>query len=95
MLTLFVSCNDNDDNQIVVDYAGSADYFINNKTTKDLVLIFKKTEELGFWVSSLSNPLLTLSPVDNDDWTITSQELGDSGFGFTNYETILTDSILD
>jgi hypothetical protein len=42
VLILFVSCNDNDGNQVVVDYAGSADYFINNKTTKDLLLIFKK-----------------------------------------------------
>jgi hypothetical protein len=133
VLVLSVSCSDDDDGQIVVDYAGSADYFINNKTTKDLVLIFEKTEELGYEIdtttvisstislliledslfgqnpvpensfkeirvyeaSNLSNPLLTFSPVDNDDWTITSQELGDSGFGLTSYEIILTDSTLD
>lgn len=132
VLVLSVSCSD-DDGQIVVDYAGSADYFINNKTTKDLVLIFEKTEELDseidtttvisstislliledslfgqnpvpensfeeikvYEASNLSDPLLTFSPVDNDDWTITSQELGDSGFGFTSYEIILTDSTLD
>jgi hypothetical protein len=132
-LVLSVSCSDDDDGQIVVDYAGSADYFINNKTTKDLVLIFEKTEELGsqidtttvisstislliledslfgqnpvpensfkeikvYEASNLSDPLLTFSPVDNDDWAITSQELGDSGFGFTSYEIILTDSTLD
>jgi hypothetical protein len=133
VFVLSVSCSDNDDGQIVVDYAGSADYFINNKTTKDLVLIFEKTEELGseidtttvisstislliledslfgqnpvpensfeeikvYEASNLSDPLLTFSPVDNEDWTITSQELGDSGFGLTSYEIILTDSTLD
>jgi hypothetical protein len=134
VLVLLVSCSDNeDDSQIVVDYAGSANYFINNKTTKDLILIFEKTEELGseidttrvissdislliledsllgqnpvpedsleeikiYEASNLSDPLLTFSPVDNDDWTITGQELGDSGFGLTSYEVILTDSILD
>jgi len=132
VLVLLVSCSDNED-QIVVDYAGSANYFINNKTTKDLILIFEKTEELGseidttrvissdislliledsllgqnpvpedsleeikiYEASNLSDPLLTFSPVDNDDWTITGQELGDSGFGLTSYEVILTDSILD
>lgn len=132
ILVLSVSCSDNDD-QMVVDYAGSADYFINNKTTKDLVLIFQKTEELGseidtttvisstislliledslfgqnpvpedsfeeikvYEASNLSDPLLTFSPVNNEEWTITSQELGDFGFGLTSYEIILTDSILD
>ncbi|WP_245535936.1 hypothetical protein [Psychroflexus torquis] len=134
ILVLSVSCSDNDDDgQIVVDYAGSANYFINNETTKDLILIFEKTEELGseidtttvissnislliledsviglnplpedsfeeievYEASNLSDPLLTFSPVNNEDWTITSQELGDSGFGLTSHEIILTDSILD
>jgi len=112
---------------------GSAEYFIDNKTTKDLILIFKKSEELGseidttrvissdislliledsviglnplpedsleeiklYEASNLADPFLTFSPVDNEDWTITSQELGDSGLGLTSYEIILTDSILD
>jgi hypothetical protein len=132
ILVLSVSCSDNDD-QIVVDYGGSAYYFMNNKTTKDLVVIFQKTEELGseidtttvipstislliledflfgqnpvpedsfeeikvYEASNLSDPLLTFSPVNNEEWTITSQELGDFGFGLTSYEIILTDSILD
>ncbi|WP_257984720.1 hypothetical protein [Psychroflexus sp. MES1-P1E] len=114
ILVLSVSCSDNDD-QIVVDYGGSAYYFINNKTTKDLVVIFQKTEELGseidtttvipstislliledflfgqnpvpedsfegikvYEASNLSDPLLTFSPVDNEEWTIISQELVD------------------
>ena len=134
VLGLFVSCSDNYNNsQIVVDQVGSAEYFIDNKTTKDLILIFKKSEELGseidtkrvissdislliledsviglnpvpedsleeiklYEASNLADPLLTFSPVDNEDWTITSQELGDSGLGLTSYEIILTDSILD
>ena len=133
VLVLSVSCGDNDDGQIVVDYAGSADYFINNKTTKDLVLIFEKSEELGseidttrvissdislliledsvigqnpvpedsleeikiYEASNLAVPLSTFSPVNNEDWTITSQELGNYGFGLTSYEIIITDSILD
>ncbi|EMY80922.1 hypothetical protein pgond44_10186 [Psychroflexus gondwanensis ACAM 44] len=134
VLVLLVSCSDNDDNgQIVVDEVGSVEYFINNKTTKDLVLIFEKSEELGseidttrvissdislliledsvigqnpvpedsleeikiYEASNLSDPLSTFSPVNNEDWTITSQELGDYGFGLTSYEIIITDSILD
>ena len=134
VLVLLVSCSDNeDDSQIVVDYAGSANYFINNKTTKDLILIFEKTEELGseidttrvissdislliledsvigqnpvpedsleeikiYEASNLAVPLSTFSPVNNEDWTITSQELGNYGFGLTSYEIIITDSILD
>jgi len=134
VLGLFVSCSDNYNNsQIVVDQVGSAEYFIDNKTTKDLILIFKKSEELGseidttrvissdislliledsviglnplpedsleeiklYEASNLADPFLTFSPVDNEDWTITSQELGDSGLGLTSYEIILTDSILD
>jgi hypothetical protein len=134
VLVLLVSCSDNDDNgQIVVDEVGSAEYFINNKTTKDLVLIFEKSEELGseidttrvissdislliledsvigqnpvpedsleeikiYEASNLAVPLLTFSPVNNEDWTITSQELGNYGFGLTSYEIIITDSILD
>jgi len=134
VLVLLVSCSDNDDNgQIVVDEVGSVEYFINNKTTKDLVLIFEKSEELGseidttrvissdislliledsvigqnpvpedsleeikiYEASNLSDPLLTFSPVNNEDWTITSQELGNYGFGLTSYEIIITDSILD
>jgi hypothetical protein len=134
VLVLLVSCSDNDDNgQIVVDEVGSVEYFINNKTTKDLVLIFEKSEELGseidttrvissdislliledsvigqnpvpedsleeikiYEASNLAVPLLTFSPVNNEDWTITSQELGNYGFGLTSYEIIITDSILD
>jgi hypothetical protein len=134
VLVLLVSCSDNDDNgQIVVDEVGSVEYFINNKTTKDLVLIFEKSEELGseidttrvissdislliledsvigqnpvpedsleeiklYEASNLSDPLSTFSPVNNEDWTITSQELGNYGFGLTSYEIIITDSILD
>jgi hypothetical protein len=134
VLVLLVSCSDNDDNgQIVVDEVGSAEYFINNKTTKDLVLIFEKSEELGseidttrvissdislliledsvigqnpvpedsleeikiYEASNLAVPLSTFSPVNNEDWTITSQELGNYGFGLTSYEIIITDSILD
>ena len=134
VLVLLVSCSDNDDNgQIVVDEVGSVEYFINNKTTKDLVLIFEKSEELGseidttrvissdislliledsvigqnpvpedsleeiklYEASNLAVPLSTFSPVNNEDWTITSQELGNYGFGLTSYEIIITDSILD
>lgn len=43
-----VSCNqDNDDDNLVTDPVGSADYFINNETAMDIVVIFQKSEPLG------------------------------------------------
>lgn len=43
-----VSCNqDNDDDNLVTDPGGSADYFINNETAMDIVVIFQKSEPLG------------------------------------------------
>lgn len=43
-----VSCNqDNDDDNLVNDPGGSADYFINNETAMDIVVIFQKSEPLG------------------------------------------------
>ncbi|PKG43741.1 hypothetical protein [Psychroflexus sp. MES1-P1E] len=41
--------------------------------------------------TDLNNPFIILSPVENEDWTIISQDLGSSAYGLTTYEIKLTD----
>ncbi|MFV8226452.1 hypothetical protein [Christiangramia aquimixticola] len=119
-----VSCNQEDDGELINEPAGIAEYFINNQTEKDLIVIFQKSESLraetdtsnvispnssieifkdwGFGINpvpeysfnelkfyearDLTNPIHTISPVENEDWTITDQDLGESGYGLTIYE---------
>jgi hypothetical protein len=46
------SCNKNIEEPVVVEPAGSAKYLINNQTNKDIVVIYKKSEELGFEIDT-------------------------------------------
>lgn len=128
-----VSCNNTDDDQVITEPAGSAEYFINNQTNTDIIIIFQRSEGLGseidtsnviesntslkiledgiigvnpvpensfdeikFYESSdLNNPFSILSPVENEDWTITDEDIGTSGYGLTVYEIILKNEILN
>lgn len=47
LLTLILSnCSKNEN--IITEPAGSAQYFINNETNKDIIIIYKTSKELGF-----------------------------------------------
>ncbi|WP_217363311.1 hypothetical protein [Winogradskyella undariae] len=46
------SCGKNSDDNIIIEPAGSAEYFINNETNKDIVIIYQKSEELGFEIDT-------------------------------------------
>ena len=129
LVIILSNCSNNNDDNIIVEPAGSAAYFINNETTKDLIVIYQKSEELGLEIdttnviekntsvkiledaifgvnpvpinsfreikfyesSDLDNPIITLSPVENEDWTVINQDFGSSGYGLTTYEIKLTD----
>ena len=124
-----ISCNKNENDQIITEPSGSAEYFIKNQSNKNIVIIYQKSEELGLEIdtsgiigpnssmkiledgiigvnpvpensfkemklyesSDLNNPLSILSPIQNEDWTITDQNIGDSGYGLTIYEITYID----
>lgn len=129
-----ISCDKNDDEGVVSDAAGYAEYYINNQTDIDLVAIFEKSEDLGSEIDTTeilsaknslkiledaiigvnpvpadsfmeikfydaenlnSEPLLTISPVGNEDWVITGQDFGTSRYGSTIYELILRNENLN
>lgn len=46
------SCGKNSDDNIIIEPAGSAEYFINNETDKDIIIIYQKSEELGFEIDT-------------------------------------------
>ena len=122
-----ISCDKNEDDQtIIIDPTGFSEYFVKNQIDEDIVVIFKKSQELGLEIdtsdviepntsikiledaiigsnptpensfqelnfynaSDLNNPILNISPVQDDDWTIIDQDLGNSGLGSTTYEII-------
>ncbi len=48
-----------------------------------------------FEVSDIDNPILTISPIENQDWEIIEQNLTDSGYGLTVYEYTLNNDSLN
>ena len=134
-ITLLFSCNseENEVNTLIIEPAGAAQYYINNKTDIDFTIVITTSVELGSIDSTTTalnkqstliytdgiigvNPvptntfkdiqfystidgtqtlLLEFSPVSNDDWNIIEQDLGETGYGLTKYEMLLTENLLD
>ena len=58
--------------------------FGSNPTPEDSFIKIEVYE-----ASDMTNPILTLSPIENEDWQIIDQNLTDSGYGLTVYEYTL------
>ncbi|WP_156339989.1 hypothetical protein [Nonlabens sp. YIK11] len=43
-----------------------------------------------FEADDLDNPILILSPIQNQDWTLKTQDLNDSGYGLSTFEFTIT-----
>lgn len=46
------NCSKNDNDTIIIEPAGSAEYFINNGTNKDIIIIYQTSKELGFEIDT-------------------------------------------
>ena len=64
--------------------------FGSNPTPEDSFMEIEVYE-----VSNMTNPILTLSPLENNDWEVIDQDLEDSGYGLTIYEYVLRSENLE
>ena len=131
LVLISIGCSqDDNDPEVINEPAGSAEYFINNLSTKNLDIVFVKSVELGFGIDSTKTvtsqevlkifqdgiigvnpkptnsfkeirffdasntsdePLFEITEINNNDWIITEQDLGDSGYGLTKYQLTISD----
>lgn len=64
--------------------------FGSNPTPEDSFMEIEVYE-----ASNMANPILTLSPLENNDWEVIDQDLEDSGYGLTIYEYVLRSENLE
>lgn len=64
--------------------------FGSNPTPEDSFMEIEVYE-----ASNMANPILTLSPLENNDWEVIDQDLEDSGYGLTIYEYVLKSENLE
>jgi len=79
VLFLNVSCTDDDEN-IIIDFGGSAEYFINNQTSNDVIVIFQKSEELGLEIDTTNVIERNTSIKILDDFIIGVNPVPDNSF---------------